>query len=192
MTARCQMQARYGRQRWRVTILPVGGLLISLGFPLLIVAAGGYSGLRVNVTPSVPLGIWKIVELKRPARRGDQVFVCPPLSGMFREGWNRGYLRRGLCAGGVAPLIKTVLATSGQLVSIDRFVWIDGELVPHSRLMASDGEGRPLSAHAGGLVPPGEVYLHSNSPGSFDSRYFGPLPTTSILGLAKEVWTLEP
>jgi conjugative transfer signal peptidase TraF len=132
------------------------------------------------------------VETERRLRKGDRVFVCPPLLGALQEGFRRGYLRRGLCAGGVAPLIKTVAATSGQRVSIAGCVRIDGAILPHSRLMEFDGEGRPLSPHVGGQVPPGAVYLHSSSPGSFDSRYFGPVATTNILGLARGVWTRDP
>ncbi|WP_436003827.1 S26 family signal peptidase [Rhizobium sp. LjRoot30] len=49
-----------------------------------------------------------------------------------------------------------------------------------------------MTLHAGGVVPPGTVFLHSEFPGSFDSRYFGPLPMDGILGLAREVWTDAP
>jgi type IV secretory pathway protease TraF len=45
---------------------------------------------------------------------------------------------------------------------------------------------------AGGTIPPGSVYLHSDFPASFDSRYFGPVPANNILGLAKKVWTYAP
>jgi conjugative transfer signal peptidase TraF len=187
MTPRSENRARYEKRRRRI-----GGLLIGSVVLTMVVVAGGYWGFRLNLTPSAALGIWRIEAIERPARKGDRVFVCPPLSGALQEGLRRGYLRRGLCVGGVAPLIKTVSATSGQFISIAEFVRIDGEVLPHSRLMEFDGEGRPLSPHVGGLVPPGAVYLHSDFPGSFDSRYFGPVATTNILGLAQEVWTREP
>jgi conjugative transfer signal peptidase TraF len=187
MTVQSEIRARYERRRRRI-----GGLLIGSVVLTSNVVAFGYWGFRLNLTPSAALGIWRIEAIERPVRKGDRVFVCPPLSGALQEGLMRGYLRRGLCAGGVAPLIKTVSATSGQFVSITGLVRIDGEVLPHSRLMEFDGEGRPLSPHAGGLIPPGAVYLHSDFPGSFDSRYFGPVSTTNILGLAQEVWTREP
>lgn len=152
----------------------------------------GTAGFRVNVTPSEPLGLWRIVGVDRVLQNGDRVFVCPPVTDVMREALMRGYLRPGLCTGGFAPLIKTVAANSGQRIEIGGLVRIDGRPLPHSRLMPRDGQGRRMVAFAGGAVPPGEIYLHSDFPGSFDSRYFGPLPVESVLGLAQEVWTYAP
>lgn len=165
-------------------------LMLGLGAFLLLLSAS--AGLRINLTPSQALGLWRIVRLDRPVHRGDLVFVCPPPFEIMAEARRRGYLRRGLCAGWVAPLIKTVAATAGQKVTIGDRVMIDREPLPQSRLLQTDGAGRRLRAFRGGPVPPGQVYLHSPFPGSFDSRYFGTLAETSILGLAEEVWTHDP
>ncbi|MCJ8521173.1 conjugative transfer signal peptidase TraF [Rhizobium tarimense] len=152
----------------------------------------GFSGFRVNLTPSKPLGLWRITELDRPARVGDLIFICPPQTKEMRIARERGYLRVGLCAGGAAPLIKAVAATSGQMIEIDDEVHIDGRSLPHSRISRFDGQGREMTPYEGGIVPRRTVYLHSDFPGSFDSRYFGPLPVDGILGLAREVWTYAP
>jgi conjugative transfer signal peptidase TraF len=88
--------------------------LFTLG---LVVLLGG-QGFRINITPSEPLGLWRIVEPDRPILAGDLVFICPPSTDAMREARARGYLRFGLCAGRVAPLIKTVVATSGQMIEI--------------------------------------------------------------------------
>ncbi|MBD9375477.1 conjugative transfer signal peptidase TraF [Rhizobium sp. ARZ01] len=152
----------------------------------------GIAGFRANLTPSEPLGLWRIINLDRAVRIGDLVFVCPPVTDIMREARRRGYLRRGLCAGDIAPLIKTVAAASGQVVEIDGDVHIDGKRLPLSQVMLMDGQGRRLVPYGGGVVPSDAVYLHSDFPGSFDSRYFGPLPTENILGLAQEVWTYAP
>jgi len=159
--------------------------LFTLG---LIVLLGG-QGFRVNLTPSEPLGVWRIVKPDRPILVGDLVFICPPNTDAMREARARGYLRFGLCASRVAPLIKTVVATSGQVIEIHDDVRIDGRPLPHSRVVRVDGQGRKMVRYDGGVVPPGAVFLHSEFPGSFDSRYFGPLPMGGILGLAQEVWT---
>ncbi|TIR88264.1 MAG: conjugal transfer protein TraF, partial [Mesorhizobium sp.] len=76
-----------------------------------IALAGGY---RLNLTPSEPLGLWRIETLDRDVAVGDLVFICPPAAVSFLQARERGYLRRGLCAGGFAPLIKTVMALPGQ------------------------------------------------------------------------------
>lgn len=168
-------------------------LAVSLGASILAtIAAMGLSGFRVNLTSSEPIGLWRILSLERPVRRGDLIFVCPPMSAVMREARARGYLRPGLCAGGVAPLIKMVAATPGQVVEIGDGVRIDGRSLAHSELMARDARGRSMAPYRGGRIMPGTVYLHSDFPGSFDSRYFGPLPAENILGLAQEVWTLAP
>lgn len=162
--------------------------LFTLGF---IVLLGG-AGFRINLTPSEPIGLWRIVERERPILTGDLVFICPPDTDAMHEARARGYLRFGLCAGSVAPLIKTVVATSGQAIEIRDDVRVDGRPIPHSGVARVDGQGREMTPYDGGVVPPGAVFLHSEFPGSFDSRYFGPLPMDGILGLAREVWTYAP
>jgi type IV secretory pathway protease TraF len=64
--------------------------------------------------------------------------------------------------------------------------------IPHSALAPVDGIGRPLIPARSERVPPGHVFLHSPFPGSWDSRYFGSVPTSSILGRAQEVLTYAP
>jgi conjugative transfer signal peptidase TraF len=152
----------------------------------------GVAGFRINLTPSEALGVWRILPLDRKVEIDDLVFVCVPATDAMRAARARGYLRRGLCTGGFAPLIKTVVARSGQHIKIEDLVRIDGQVLPHSRLQLRDARGRQLMPFAGGKIPPGSVYLHSDFPASFDSRYFGPLPANNILGLAKKVWTYAP
>ncbi|WP_413786060.1 conjugative transfer signal peptidase TraF (plasmid) [Agrobacterium sp. rho-13.3] len=149
---------------------------------------GGY---RLNLTPSEPLGLWRIEELRRPVAIGDLVFFCPPMTAVFGEARRRGYLRRGLCAGGFAPLIKTVAALPGQRVKITDHVFIDGLSVPASSVWRTDGEGRALTSDPGGVVPPHHLFLHSPFASSYDSRYFGPVPDSGLLGLARPVFTFD-
>ncbi|RVL88179.1 conjugative transfer signal peptidase TraF [Sinorhizobium meliloti] len=156
---------------------------------ILVAWFGGY---RINLTPSEPLGLWRIVKLDRAAEVGDLVFICPPRTAAMQEARHRGYLRSGLCPGGVAPLIKTVIAVAGQRVEVAANVRVDGRDVARSKLADRDGEGRPLTPFGGGIVPAGSLFLHSAFAGSYDSRYFGPVPASGILGLAQEVLTYAP
>lgn len=166
----------------------LAGLLLTL----VLVIAGTAGGLRINITPSEPLGLWRLVALDRAAAVGDLIFICLPEDAAMREARERGYLRSGLCPGGFAPLIKTVIATEGQRVEIGSAVRVDGITVTNSPVSKRDGKGRPLAAFRGGIVPAGSVFLHSGFVGSYDSRYFGPLPVSGILGLAQEVLTYAP
>lgn len=167
-----------------------GVLAVGAGLLLTLVAGGFWGGLRLNLTPSYPLGIWRIEPLDREAVVGDLVFICPPDTAAFVLGVERGYLPTGLCPSGTAPLIKKVVAAAGQVVGIEGTIVIDDVALPNSGVHSTDAEGRPLSAFAGGQVPPGSVFLHSDFGGSYDSRYFGPLPADGILGLASPVYIL--
>lgn len=156
------------------------------------VVAAIIGGIRINLTPSEPIGLWRIVPLDRPAARGDLVFICPPQTVAMVQARGRGYLRSGTCPGGVAPLIKTVVAVPGQHVEIGADVTIDGRPVASSDLAERDGNGRPMKPFPGGIVPDESVFLHSPFRSSYDSRYFGPLPASGILGLAQPVLTYAP
>lgn len=156
------------------------------------IATAGLAGYRLNFTPSEPIGLWRIQPLDRPAHGGDVIFICPPERSDMERAARRGYLRSGLCPGGYAPLIKRVAAIAGQQVEIEQTVLVDRIPLPNSRVALTDGKGRSLSPFAGGVVRDGFVFLHSDFKGSYDSRYFGPIPVAGILGLAKEVLTFAP
>ncbi|KWV49109.1 conjugal transfer protein TraF [Rhizobium altiplani] len=167
-------------------------LSVSAAAVVVVGLAGLFGGYRINLTPSEPLGVWRIVPLNRSPGVGDLVFICPPDTAATRVARARGYLRAGLCPGHFAPLIKSVVAVAGQQVEIAAEVTVDRRLVRASAVAEKDGEGRPLTRFAGGVVPRGEVFLHSSFAGSFDSRYFGPVPALGILGLARQVLTYAP
>lgn len=175
-------------RRRRSTIILGIGLTSVLG----LFAAGHIGGLRLNLTPSYALGIWRIVPLDREVAIGDLVIICPPQSGAFAIALERGYLHPGLCPGRFSPLIKMVVATPGQQFEIASAITINGTPLAGSEVRETDPEGRPLLPHIGGVVPPGHLFLHSEFAGSYDSRYFGPVPATGVLGLARPILTFEP
>lgn len=158
----------------------------------MLVFAGHFGGLRLNLTPSYPLGIWRIEALDRAVSVGDLIFICPPANAAFALALERGYVRRGLCSGGFGPLIKTVAATAGQHITIAGSVSVDGQPIENSAVLGADAEGRAMRSVSGGPVPPGYLYLHSDYAGSYDSRYFGPIPAEGLLGLARPLLTITP
>lgn len=164
-------------------------LALALSLPMALLGLGQFAGLRVNFTPSYPLGVYRIAALRRPVAIGDVVFICPPPSAQFAMALSRGYLRQGLCAGGLSPLIKKVVAIGGQAIRIGVIVTIEGTLLSHSEIHRADAAGRPLRHWSGGVVPSGQVFLHSDFAGSYDSRYFGPVSASGILGRAVPVLT---
>lgn len=175
------------RQQTRRRVLAIYG--VGLAFMATFVSVGIWAGLRINLTPSEPLGLWQVVTPDRPAAVGDLVFICPPSGALSELGLARGYFLRGLCPGGAAPLIKTIVAIAGAKIAVGVNVRIDGVPLLHSRLSSRDGKGRALAPWAGGVVPPGQLFLHSQFRGSYDSRYFGPVPETGLLGFARPFLT---
>lgn len=173
----------------RNALVILGAGAIILGGIASTFAFGRY---RINFTPSYNLGLWQIVPLDREVRAGDRIFICPPNGKAVELALVRHYLPRGLCASGSGPLIKTVAATAGQSVEVGDQVMIDGSPLRSSRVLAADAEGRAMPVYAGGIIPEGTVFLHSEFVGSYDSRYFGPLPATGTLGLAREILTFSP
>ncbi len=174
-------------RRSPIVILSAGAA-ITIG----IAAAGWWAGLRINMTPSYPRGLWRIETLDRPVAIGDRIFICPPDTDEFERAFRRGYIRRGLCPGGLSPLIKTVAAVGGERIDVTEQVSIGGRPLPGSDVRHADAAGRPLPNFAGGIVPSGDLYLHSDHAGSYDSRYFGTVPATGLLGLARPVLTFGP
>lgn len=151
---------------------------------------GVRANLQVNFTPSLPIGLYRRVS--GIPSRGDLVVAClPKHASEFARA--RGYLWRGDCPGGAAPVGKVVLAVAGDTVSLTRdgFV-LNGIAVPSSRMVARDSRGRPIPHYPFGcyLVRAGEVWLFSPfHPLSFDSRYLGPVPASAVRSRIAPVWT---
>ena len=157
-----------------------------------IAGAGFVGGYRINFTPSYALGLWQIEALDRNVEIGDRIFICPPPTATFVMARERGYVRSGLCPGRFSPLIKTVVAGPGQRVDVNLRIEVDGHVLARSDVRLFDAEGRALSPYEGGIVPPGFLFLHSEFAGSYDSRYFGPIPAAGVLGLARPLVVLAP
>lgn len=95
----------------------------------------------------------------------------------------RGYLPADV------PLLKRVGAVAPQQVCIvERSVRIDG--VPVAAALFADRMGRPLPAwQQCRRLASGELFLLSTTdPASFDSRYFGPIAASAVIGVAHLVW----
>jgi conjugative transfer signal peptidase TraF len=155
-------------------------------------ASAGVAGLRINGTPSMPRGIWRVVADSAPLRDGEVVTICPPDTAPIRLGAGRGYIPPGLCTDGYEPLVKPIAATAGDCVAVSRTgVTVNGRPVPGTAPLTHDSAGRPLRPFSpkACTVPPGDVWvLSGHDPRSFDSRYFGPVPAANVLGVARPVW----
>jgi conjugative transfer signal peptidase TraF len=145
----------------------------------------------VNTSPSLPLGLYRVVPAARP-RIGDLVLVClpPDVAAPARA---RGYLTRGRCASGVEPLGKRIGAAAGDTVLVTSAgLVINGRSIPSTIPLRVDSHGRALPQLAGyrrGLRA-GELWLvASGHPRSFDSRYFGPVSIHTVIAVMRPMWT---
>lgn len=153
--------------------------------------AGGY---RWNTTASMPLGLWRVHKTDR-IQRGDIVWVCPPNTETFRQARRYGFVPDGYCPGGFNPLLKPIAAVAGDRVEVSsQGIRVNGRMIPRSAPAPKDGHGRllPRIPHRSFTVRAETVWLVSSyNPASFDSRYFGPVPTSGITGVATPVATRE-
>lgn len=136
-----------------------------------------------NASGSAPVGLYRI-EPTAQLRRGDLIAIRPPTAvGAFLD--KRKYLPGGL------PLLKRVAALPGARVCRSGvFVTVDG--VGVARALPRDRAGRPLPIwHGCRVVGAGEIFLINAAPLSLDSRYFGPLSTIGLIGIAHPLATRD-
>jgi conjugative transfer signal peptidase TraF len=90
----------------------------------------------------------------------------------------------GTCPDHGWPLMKVVVAREGDIVNCAaEGIRVNGKLLSNTRPLLQDSHGRPLRPWPYGryIVQPGEVWVASTFNGaSFDSRYFGPIPVSTI------------
>jgi signal peptidase I len=83
---------------------------------------------------------------------------------------------------GPSEVVKRVVAVPGDTVTVvDGVAKIDGgpEIPKHAIVTGGGGSFGPTT------VPPGRIYvLGDNRPASYDSRFRGPIPLSSVIGRA--------
>ncbi len=137
-----------------------------------------------NNSASMPIGLYAVLP-PRALHVGDVAVVMPP------DRLAATLAARGSLPSGV-PLIKPIAALDGQTICRQGLrITIDGAVV--GAALAHDHRGRPLPAWAGcRALGPSDVFLMNPAESdSFDGRYFGPLPVSSVIGRAAPLWLLK-
>jgi conjugative transfer signal peptidase TraF len=159
---------------------------------LMLVAITYRTGIRLNLSSSIPLGIYRITD--GPIERGSIVLVCLPPNVSFLAR-SRGYITNGSCADGTAPIGKPVVAASGDEVDLNaKGIRVNGKLLANSRALSVDAKRRVLRPYPAGMhhVTEDELWLVSSySLRSFDSRYFGPIRASSVIAQVRPLFMFQ-
>jgi len=165
--------------------------LLSLGMmPMFSAYLGEAAGFRINLTSSMPLGLYRTVVMRpRSVRAGMLVAVCAPARAA-EIARRRGYLLKGACAHETETLLKKVVAVGGEEVDVTaKGLVVDGRLLPNSTALVADHAARALAAWPAGQqrVADGMLWVYANHRRSWDSRYWGPVPVANVVAVVEPI-----
>jgi len=142
-------------------------------------------GIVFNPSDSVPRGWYRVGHIDGVGSLHVDAIVLARLpAGAAALAAQRGYLPAGV------PILKRIGAVAPQVVCVrDRIVRIDGTAVATVRMHDGAFRSMPSWTQCGPLAE-GELFLLSDTnPASFDSRYFGPIAASAVIGVAQPLWT---
>jgi conjugative transfer signal peptidase TraF len=160
--------------RWRILTVMAASVLL-----MLLTTQPTAPTLVWNASTSVPLGLYRIQP--GPVRRGDLVLIHlpPDIADLAHR---REYLPKS------AYLIKFVVAVAGdQVCRLGDRILVSGVLVARALSRDRSGRGMPVW-HGCRWLTSGEIFVLARHRQSFDSRYFGPMPVSAIVGRALLLW----
>ena len=142
---------------------------------LVLAAVVSTRWVRLNLSPSVPRGVYRLAAVSPPLARGTLVVL--PVPRAVRR-WHSRW----------QPLLKPIAALAGDLVCAQADgLWIAGQAYGP---VYPEAGGAPLPRLQGCVrVPAGAVFLASPAPRSLDGRYFGMTPVATLTAQAVPVWT---
>jgi conjugative transfer signal peptidase TraF len=133
-----------------------------------------------NLSPSMPRGLYVLERGKVPER--CSIVLVPVPDSVRPMALERRYLPAG------AKLLKVVVALPGDAVCVrDGSLIVNGDVL--GPVLSRDSRGRPLApARFCGHLATGAAFVATSASLSFDSRYFGPVPL-STLTVVRPLWT---
>jgi signal peptidase I len=170
------------RSRSFIEWLLVLGVAALLALGLRAFAFEAYFVPSSSMVPALRIGdrilVQKIFFEAHDLKRGDIiVFADPP--------------RDTMCGPPVPDLVKRVIGLPGQRIySLGSAIYIDGRRISEPYLPADDFLGRPIASPAHPYtIPANDFYvLGDNREDSCDSRYWGPVAGSSIVGTVRLLW----
>ncbi len=145
-------------------------------FILLIFFGAWYFKIGLNLTPSLPRGLYMVSD-KQDLKHSDIVKFC--LNEKLIKATNAElYVGYGMCENSLKPLLKYIVGLEGDLVTVENnMVFVKHKdkttsIAMHIKEVDSMGE-KVNSILESGIIPKGKAFVYSYNDGSFDSRYFG-------------------
>jgi type IV secretory pathway protease TraF len=142
--------------------------------------AGGFAltlqHVRVVLTPSVPRGLYLLIDPPQPLRPGILVSFCPPpaISALLV---NRHLEPGGTCPGGSIPLAKRIQGFHSRVCATPSGLQVGDQLLPWPNVPPS----LPVTRYGScGPTSSDCVFLVGDSSDSLDSRFFGCVPESRI------------
>lgn len=149
-------------------------LLASIICLLVLIGALYISGIRINTSSSLPLGIWRVQKIDiAKLRIGDSVAI------------NRAAVPKAS-----THLMKDVGALPGDVMTREGdAVCRNGKPLPLSTIRdATLGGGKIDCIEYPVTIPEGYIWLSSRHERGYDSRYFGAVPVQAVIGKAVLLW----
>jgi signal peptidase I len=178
--------------RWIVELVGVVVVAVAVALLLRTFVVATYSIPSGSMEPTLQIGDRIVVDklsyhLHGVDRSNIIVFSTPPNED---------------CAGPpVSDLVKRVIGLPGETISLSGGrVYIDGRVLPEPWLPPATRTGtdpgpsaQPYSLHDPYRIPDGDVYvMGDNRKYSCDSRYWGPVPESTIVGKVDlRIWPLS-
>ena len=138
---------------------------------LLLAAMVSTPWIRLNISPSLPYGLYRLTAIRAPLARG--MVVVLPVPARVRP-WQAAWV----------PLLKPIAGVAGDVVChTDHALFVNGaDFGP----VYQAAHGQPLSQIAEGclVVQEGDVFLASPAPKSLDGRYMGPVRVSTLTARA--------
>jgi len=140
-------------------------------------------GFRINVSNSLPPGLYRSYGERGQWKRGQIVGLCPPDSSFLRQLKQHKQVYGGGCPGNYMVWMKPVVAIAGDTVEVSPDgVSVNGHLIGNSKPLKQTPTGLKLPQIEGHyVVQPETVWLVSDyNPKSIDSRYLGAISTRQL------------
>ncbi|WP_286036149.1 conjugative transfer signal peptidase TraF [Succinatimonas hippei] len=151
-----------------------------------------YLNAWINVSSSLPTGIYLIKNDENPPQKGDLVLSCIP-SLYATLAFERGYLTSGKCENKIAPVGKYIAAAKGDKVqTASDGIYINGKLIKNSKAQKYDANGfKMFTQSINRTLYDNEILLLNEKENSFDGRYFGIVDTSFLIGKLEELAILD-